>query len=62
MHILDQMDPSLYARARQKQSELWERIIAVIGGEWERGWSRSWAVEPRIALEELLGDLEYGRE
>jgi hypothetical protein len=56
------MDPSLYARARQKQSELWEQIIALIGGEWERGWSRSWAVEVRIALDELLEDLEYGRE
>jgi predicted NACHT family NTPase len=62
MQIVSQMDPSLYARARQKQSELWEQIIALIGGEWERGWSRSWEVEVQIALDELLEDLEYGRK
>jgi hypothetical protein len=56
------MDPSLYARARHKQAELWDRIIAVATGEWERGWSRKWTVDPAILLEEVMEELEYGRE
>ena len=62
MHIVSQIDPDLYARARRKQSEVWERVVAAIGGEWERGWSRSWTVEPEIVLEDVMKDLEYGRE
>lgn len=62
MHIVRQINPSLYARARQKQVELWDRIIAVTAGEWERGWSREWRVRPHILVEDVMDDLEYGRE
>lgn len=62
MHIVKQMSPSIYSRARQRQVELWDHIVAVLGGEWERGWSRRWRVEPSVALEELMEDLSYGRE
>jgi hypothetical protein len=62
MHIVSQIDPDLVARARRKQSEVWERVVATIGGEWERGWSRSWTVEPEIVLEDVMEDLGYGRD
>jgi hypothetical protein len=61
MHIVSQMSPEVYVRARQKQAELWDRIIAVVGGEWERGWSPSWRVDPLLRVEEVMEDLEYGR-
>lgn len=61
MHIVRQMDPSLYVRARQKQAELWDRIIGVVSGEWERGWSQSWKVDPGVDPEEVMEDLRYGR-
>jgi hypothetical protein len=56
------MKPELFTRAVRKQAELYHRIINVIGGQRERGWSRRWAVNPRIALEEVMEDLEYGRD
>lgn len=62
MHIVNQMNPDLYVRARQKQAELWDRIIAMVSGEWARGWSRTWTVHPAIVLDEVMEDLEYGRE
>jgi hypothetical protein len=62
MHTVSQMDPDLYARALRKQAELWDRIIAVLGGEWERGWSPKWTVNPRISVEDVMEDLEYGQE
>ena len=61
MHIVNQIDPGLHARARQKQLELWDRIIAAVSGEWERGWTRQWKVNPRIQLDEVMEDLEYGQ-
>ena len=61
MHTVNQMDPSLYARALRKQTELWDQIIAVLGGEWEHGWSRNWTVNPRVSVEEVMEDLEYGQ-
>lgn len=62
MHTVSQMDPDLYARALRKQAELWDRIIAVLSGEWERGWSRTWTVNPRMSLDEVMEDLKYGRD
>ena len=62
MHIVSQIDPDLYARARRKQSEVWDRVVAAIGGEWERGWSRTWRVRPDIVLEDVMEDLGYGRD
>jgi hypothetical protein len=62
MHTVSQMDPHLYARALRKQAELWDRIIDVLGGELERGWSLRWTVNPRISLDEIMEDLEYGRD
>ncbi|UCH29166.1 MAG: hypothetical protein JSV06_12985 [Myxococcales bacterium] len=62
MHTVSQIDPDLYTTALRKQAELWDRIIAVLSGEWERGFSRSWTVRPRVTLEEVMEDLEYGRE
>ena len=61
MHTVQQMNPTLHARAMRKQAELWERIFDVLSGDWERGWSRSWRVEPVISLAEVMDDLEYGR-
>ena len=62
MHTVRQMDPHLYARALQKQSELWDRILYALGGEGERGWSLRWRVSPRISQEDVMADLEYGRD
>ena len=62
MHTVSQMDPDLYTRALRKQAELWDRIIAVLSGEWERGWSPTWTVNPRVTLEDVMEDLEYGRD
>ena len=62
MHTVSQMDPSLYARALRKQAEFYDRIIAVLGGEWERGWSPKWTVNPRISVDDVLEDLEHGRD
>ena len=62
MHTISQMDRGLYLRARQKQAELWDHIIATLSGEWDRGWSRSWAVDPKVSLEEVMEELEYGQD
>jgi len=62
MHTIHQIDPTLYARARREEAELWDRILAVLSGEWERGWSLKWVVEPRISTEEVMEDLEFGRD
>ena len=62
MHTISLIDPSLYAKAVQKQNELWDRIIDVLSGEWERGFSRTWSASPDISLEEVMGDLKYGRD
>jgi len=62
MHMVRQLNPQVYVRARQKQAELWDRIIAMVGGEWERGWSPSWTVHPVLRVDEVMEDLNYGRE
>ncbi|MGB5705141.1 MAG: hypothetical protein WBM48_20120 [Polyangiales bacterium] len=61
MHIVSQMNPDLYARARQRQSELWDRIINLLSGEWERSWSPTWRVDPAVLPEEVMEDLNHGR-
>jgi hypothetical protein len=55
------MNPDLYARARQRQSELWDRIINLLSGEWERSWSPTWRVDPAVLPEEVMEDLNHGR-
>ena len=62
MHTVSQMDPNLYARALKKQAELVDRIVDVLSGEWERGWSRGWSVDPQVSLDEVMDDLEFGRD
>ncbi len=62
MHTISQMDPELYAKAVRKQTELWDRLIAVLSGEWERGWSPRWTVNPRVSWEDVMEDLEYGQD
>lgn len=62
MHIISQMSPSLYSSARRKQAELWDEVVAMLAGEWERGWSPRWRVEIQLHMEELIEDLEYGQE
>lgn len=61
MHTVSQMNPQVYLRARQKQAELWDRIISFVSGEWNRGWSPRWQVDPAVVLEEVMEDLQYGR-
>ena len=61
LHTVQQMNPSLHARAVAAQAHLWDRIFAALSGEWERGWSPAWHAEPEISLEEVMGDLHYGR-
>ena len=61
MHTVSQIDRTIYIRARQKQAELVDRIIGVLTGEWERGWSRHWRLEPDISPEEVMEDLQFGR-
>jgi hypothetical protein len=62
MHTVSQMDRNLYIRARQKQADLWDHIIATLSGGWHRGWSRDWPVDPRISPEEVMQDLQFGRD
>jgi hypothetical protein len=62
MHTVSQMDRNLYVRARRKQEELWDRIIAAVSGEWDRAWSRDWSVRPSVCSEDVMEDLEYGRD
>ena len=62
MHTLIHMDPELYARARKKQADLVDRVVGALSGEWERGWSRRWVVEPHITFEEVMEDLHHGRD
>jgi len=62
MHTLHQIDPTVYASARRKEAELWDRILAVLSGEWERGWSLKWSVDTVISPEEVMRDLEFGRD
>lgn len=62
MHTLSHLDPELFARALKKQADTVDRIIAALTGEWERGWSRTWRVHPRISVDEVLEDLRHGRD
>lgn len=62
MHTLHQINPTIYAKARRKEAELWDRILAVLSGEWERGWSLKWSVDTVISPSEVMRDLEFGRD
>lgn len=62
MHTIHRLDPALYAKALRKEAELWDRILAFVSGEWERGWSLKWTVDPAISMEEVIEDLKFGRD
>ena len=39
MHTIHRLDSNLHAKALRKEAERWDRIVAFVGGEWERSWS-----------------------
>jgi len=62
MHMLNQMDPNLYLAVRQKQAQVWDDLIAALTANWSRHFRPRWTPENRISLEDILGDLAYGRD
>jgi hypothetical protein len=62
MQTIHRLDSTLYAKALRKEAELWDRILAVMSGEWERGWTLKWTLEPAISTDEVMQDLEFGRD
>ncbi len=62
MHMLNQMDPSLYAEVLRKQEQAWTDMMAAFEDVWKRSFRRRWTVAARISIEEVLADLDYGRQ
>ena len=62
MHTLSQMDPNLYLEVRRKQARVWDDLIAAVREAWNRRFKPRWTPESKISLEDVLGDLAYGRD
>ena len=62
MHTVRQMDSNLYLAALRKQAEVWEGLLTALEDSWDRWVRRQWALESVISVEEVLADLDYGRD
>lgn len=62
MDFVSTIDQALWARVRETEKELWDRIFAALSGEWERGWSLRWIADPLISADEVAEELAYGRD
>lgn len=62
LQAVGHIDRKLYHRTIRKQAELWDRIIDKLGGEWERAYSQSWSVEVSITWDDVVEDLQFGRD
>lgn len=62
MHMLNQMDPNLYLAVRRKQAQVWDDLIAALTANWSPHFRPRWTPKNRVSLEDVLGDLAYGRD
>jgi hypothetical protein len=56
------MDPNLYLEVRRKQARVWDDLIAAVRETWNRRFKPRWTPKSKISLEDVLGDLAYGRD
>lgn len=62
MHTVRQMNPELYREVVRRQAEFWDAVVAAfaeaLGGVFELRWT----LDTRPSIEDVLGDLAYGRD
>lgn len=62
MDMLNQIDRNLYLEVARKQAEVWSELVRAIAGDLRRSIGGGWDLQPGIRVEEVMEDLEYGRD
>lgn len=60
--MLNQIDRNLYLEVTRKQAKVWSELVRAISGDWRRATGGGWDLQPDIRVEEVMEDLEYGRD
>lgn len=62
MQTVSDMNRGFDVDAHRKQAELTDRVIQAFRGECRRAWTFSRRVEVPISVDEVMEDLDYGRD
>ena len=62
MDTLNHIDRNRYLQVARKQAEVWTQLVEAISGDWKRSVAGGWHIQPEIRLEDVLEDLDHGRD